>query len=99
MGTLDRTAAETAIAQALYEYWDSPGSGAREADGAGPSGRPAGYGEFAHELYTLLLRGGSDPQVERLLRSIEHERLHRPELAERDHASVVRALRALERTM
>ena len=99
MGTLDRTAAETAIAQALHEYWDSTGNGAPATGDGGPDGRGAGYGEYAHELYTLLLRGGSDPQVERLLRSIEHERLHRPELEARDHTPVVRALRALERTM
>ena len=99
MGTLDRTAAETAIAQALHDYWDAPGSGAPMADGTATPPAPTEYAAFAHELYTLLLRGGSDPQVERLLRAIEQEQLHRPELDGRDHTPVLRALRALERTM
>jgi hypothetical protein len=98
MATLDRTAAEAAIAQALHDYWDAPGPGAPAA-AAAPGNAPDGYGGFAHELYTLLLRGGSDPQVERLLRAIEQEQLHRPELDGRDHTPVLRALRALERTM
>lgn len=99
MATLDRTAAEAAIAQALHDYWDAPGPGASSADTAASGNAPDGYGGFAHELYTLLLRGGSDPQVERLLRSIEQEQLHRPELDGRDHTPVLRALRALERTI
>lgn len=99
MATLDRTAAEAAIAQALHDYWDAPGADAPTPGGATPDQAPDAYGGFAHELYTLLLRGGSDPQVERLLRAIEHEQLNRPDLDARDHTPVLRALRALERTM
>ena len=54
---------------------------------------------FAHEVYGLLLRGGSDVQVERFLRRVAHEELHRPEPAAGELDAVLQALRAVERSM
>lgn len=94
MASLDRAQAESAIQRALIEHWQiAPADAA--PDGAGS---PA-YGTYAHDLYNLLLRGGSDLQVERHLRGIERDELHHPELGERDLGPVLRSLRSVERAM
>ena len=92
MASLTREAAEEAIGRLLLEQWDP--QGARFTPGTHPQ-----YAQLAHEVYSLLLRGGSDVQVERLLRRVAHEELHQPEPAAGELDAVVHALRAIERTM
>lgn len=91
MAQLEREAAEAAIGRVLLAHWD------RVADGAAE--QPPAYGAVAHDVYSLLARGASDLQVERHLRSIERDALHRPELGERDLTPVLRSLRDVERSM
>lgn len=83
-------AAEARIERVLLEQWDPLGV-------HGQPGPHAEYAPYAHDLFSLLMRGGSDLQVERRLHEIERDELHRPDLAERDLAAVVAALRAVER--
>jgi hypothetical protein len=92
MASLTREAAEEAIGRLLLEQWDPTGE--RFTAGAHPE-----YARFAHEVYGLLLRGGSDVQVERFLRRVAHEELHRPDPAEGELDAVVHALRVIERSM
>jgi hypothetical protein len=92
MGSLTKEAAEQAIARVLLEQWDP--LGVRFAPG-----EHADYARYAHELYGLLLRGGSDVQVERFLRHAVHADMNRPEPPEGEYAAVVRALREVERKM
>ena len=92
MGSLSREAAEEAIGRVLLEQWDP--LGVRFAPGT-----HADYMPYAHEVYGLLLRGGSDVQVERYLRHVVHNEMHRPEPPEGEYATVVRALRQVERSM
>jgi hypothetical protein len=92
MASLSREAAEEAIGHVLIEQWDP--NGARFTPGTHPE-----FARYAHEVYGLLLRGGSDVQVERFLRRIAHEELHRPDPAAGELDTVVHALRAIERTM
>ena len=87
-----REAAEAAIGRVLLEQWDP--LGVREAPGP-----HAEYAPYVHDVYGLLMRGASDAQVERHLRRVEREELRRPELAARDLAPVLRALRAVERAV
>jgi hypothetical protein len=47
----------------------------------------------------LLLRGGSDVQVERYLRHVEVDVLHRTDLIGHDLTPVLRALRRIESHM
>lgn len=91
MAALERAAAEAAIGRVLLDHWHLP-----TPDDAEPL---APYGAFAHDLYNLLVRGASDVQVERHLRHIEADDLHRPELGSEDLGPVVRALRSVERAM
>ena len=92
MASLTREAAEEAIGRLLLDQWDPTGE--RFTPGTHPE-----YARFAHEVYGLLLRGGSDVQVERCLRRIAHEELRRPEPEAGELDAVVHALRAIERTM
>ncbi len=92
MASLTREAAEEAIGRILLDQWDP--SGARFTPGAHPQ-----YAQLAHEVYGLLLRGGSDVQVERLLRRVAQDELHRPEPGAGELDTVVHALRTIERSM
>ena len=90
MGSENREALELEIENVLREQWD-------------PLGRRndlelyRGYREYAHEIYNLLARGGSDVQVARRLHEAEAVELNLPDLIERDLSTVVRALRQIER--
>ena len=92
MASLTREAAENAIERILLDQWDPTGE--RFTPGTHPQ-----YSQLAHEIYGLLLRGGSDVQVERLLRHVVHEQLHRPDPPPGELDTVVHALRAVEREM
>jgi hypothetical protein len=92
MPILDRTAAEESIERALLEQWDP--LGLASAPGEHPEYRP-----YAHQLYNLLARGGSDVQIDRYLHRAEDSELGHPELASRDLASLVTRLRTIERQM
>jgi hypothetical protein len=92
MPTLDRTAAEQSIERALLEQWDPLGVA------TGPGEHPE-YQSYAHHLYNLLARGGSDTQVTRYLHGAESGELGHPELASRDLSSLVTRLRTIERQM
>lgn len=86
----EKESAEVVIERVLLQQWDPLGV----HEQPGPH---AEYAPYAHDLFSLLMRGASDVQVERRLRQIERDELHRPELAERDLSAVVAALRAVER--
>lgn len=92
MSPVERAAAEDAIARVLLEQWDP--LGVHEAPGP-----HAEYAAYVRDVYSLLARGASDVQVERHLRHLEREELRHPELAARDLAPVLQALRAVERTL
>lgn len=92
METLTRDQAENAIQDVLLDQWDPLGV-------RGEPGPHTEYTEFAHEVMGLLLRGGSNVQVERYLRHVELEILHRHELAGHDLSGVVRSLRSIESHM
>ena len=92
MGSLSKEAAEDAIGQILLEQWDP----LHVHETPGPH---TDYTPYVHEVYGLLLRGGSDIQVERLLRKIVHDDMHLPEPTHEELESVLRALRAVERVM
>jgi hypothetical protein len=86
----EKESAEVVIERVLLQQWDP--LGVHEAPGPHPE-----YAPYAHDLFSLLMRGASDVQVERRLRQIEREDLQRPELADRDLSAVVAALRAVEK--
>lgn len=90
--SMEREAAEAEITRLLCTQWDPLGHGDTH------DGRAA-YAGYAHELYGLLARGGSDVQVTRRLHEAERDELQHPELVERDISALVGALRALERVM
>lgn len=90
MASLGREAAEAAIGRVLQEHWYGAASGAA-------SSPPVDA--FTHDVYNLLVRGASDVQVERHLRGIERDGLHRPELAARDLEPVLRSLRNIEHSI
>ncbi|MBC7895293.1 MAG: hypothetical protein H7066_07755 [Cytophagaceae bacterium] len=90
--SMDRSAAEASIELALLEQWDP--LGVSSAPGEHPE-----YHGFAHEIYNLLARGGSDVEVARYLHRAEDSELGHPELASRDLAPLVTRLRAIERKM
>ena len=92
MATLSREAAEDAIGKILLEQWDP----LHVHETPGPH---TDYTPYVHEVYGILLRGGSDVQVERLLRRIVVEDMHLPPPAHEELESVLRALRAVERAM
>lgn len=92
MSTLNRDEAENAIQEVLLERWDPLGVRAEP-------GPHTEYTSFAHEVCGLLLRGGSDVQVERYLRHVEVDVLHRSELIGHDLTGVVRSLRSIESQM
>ena len=84
-----RETAERAIGHALLDQWDPLGVRTDPA-------RQDAYAECAHDVYGLLARGASDVQIARHLHKLERETFDRPELAERDLAPLVGALRRLE---
>ena len=85
-------AAESKIGAILLTEWD-PLELRAEPDHA------KDYLPYAHEVYGLLMRGGSDVQVGRLLHQIEREQMHHPEADSRDLTQVLRTLRAFEKTI
>jgi len=89
MASLGREAAEAAIGRVLLEHWQ----------GTGDAGSSPPVETVAHDIYNLLLRGASDVQVERHLRGIERDDLHKPELATQTLEPVLRSLRSIERTI
>ena len=86
----EKESAEVVIERVLLQEWDP--LGVHEQPGPHPE-----YAPYAHDLFSLLMRGASDVQVERRLREIERDDLQRPELADRDLSAVVAALRAVEK--
>jgi hypothetical protein len=90
MASLGREAAEAAIGQVLQEHWQGAPAGAA-------SSPPVEA--FAHDIYNLLVRGASDVQVERHLRKIERDDLHRPDPGAEDLEPVLRSLRSIERSI
>ena len=92
MSTLNRDEAQNAIQEVLLERWDPLGVRAEP-------GPHTEYTTYAHEVFGLLLRGGSDMQVERYLRHVEVEVLHRSELIGHDLTGVIRSLRSIESQM
>jgi hypothetical protein len=92
MSTLNRDEAENAIQSVLLDRWDPLGIRAEP-------GPHTEYTSYAHEVFGLLLRGGSDMQVERYLRHVEVDVLHRSELIGHDLTPVVRSLREIESRM
>lgn len=87
-----REEAESKIGAVLLNEWD-PLELRSQPDHAND------YQQYAHEIYGLLLRGGSDVQVGRLLHQIEREQMQHPEADSRDLTAVLRTLRALEKTI
>lgn len=89
MASEKQVAIEAEIEAALLEQWDP----------LGKRGEPGydGYKAYAHDLYNLLARGGSDVQVTRRLHEAEAVELGHPELVERDISGLVRILRGIER--
>ena len=92
MSTLTRDEAENAIQSVLLERWDPLGVRAEP-------GPHTEYTAYAHEVFGLLLRGGSDVQVERYLRHVEIDVLHRTELIGHDLKPVIQSLREIESRM
>ena len=90
MPAQSRDAVEAEIGRILLEQWDPLGM-------RGDSVPRGAYGQYAHEVYSLLARGASDVQIARRLHLAERDELQHPELVERDLTPVVRALRALEK--
>lgn len=92
MSDQERTAIEREIARALLERWDP--LGVHDKPGVHEE-----YASYAHELYSLLARGGSDTQVGRRLHQIEHDNFGGPEHPTRDLSGVLRELRTIERRL
>ena len=86
---LGREAAEAAIGRVLQDHWR----------GTGDASSAPQVESFAHDVYNLLVRGASDVQVERHLRGIERDDLHKPELATQTLESVLKSLRSIERSI
>jgi hypothetical protein len=87
-----REDAELRIGAVLLAEWDP-------MDVKADPSHSTEYMPFAHEIYGLLIRGGSDVQVGRLLHQIEREQMHHPEADSRDLTAVLKTLRALEKTI
>lgn len=90
MSAQNQAAIEAEIGTLLLEQWDPLGV----RDQPEPHSQ---YATYAHEVYNLLSRGGSDTQVGRLLHQAETNELQHPELATRDLTPLLRALRAIEK--
>jgi hypothetical protein len=83
---------EGAISKALLADWDP--LGVREL-----AGEHHEYDKYAHDIYGLLARGGSDVQMARHLHHLERDDMGHPDAEHRDVTKVVRDLRVLERSM
>ena len=83
---------ERRIGAALLAEWDPMNI---RAD----PGHANDYLQYAHDIYGLLVRGGSDVQVGRLLHTIEREQMHHADADSRDLTTVLKTLRAMEKTM
>lgn len=92
MDNAKREAAESKIGAILLTEWD-PLDVRSEPDHA------QDYLPYAHDVYGMLIRGGSDVQVGRLLHQIEREQMHHPDADSRDLTQVLRTLRAFEKTI
>ncbi|GEM_PF-2091536 len=92
MSDSKREEAELKIGAVLLAEWD-PRNVKAQPDHTND------YLPYAHEIYGLLIRGGSDVQVGRLLHQIEREQMHHPEADSRDLTAVLKTLRALEKTI
>lgn len=90
MSAQNQAAIEAEIGTLLLEQWDP--LGVRDQPQA-----ESPYAPYAHEVYNLLSRGGSDTQVGRLLHQAETNEFQHPELASRDLTPLLRALRAIEK--
>ncbi len=83
---------EAAIGKVLFNEWDP----------LNVHDEPAAHDEYlkyAHDIYALLIRGGSDVQVGRHLHKIEREEMHHENADSRDLSALLKTLRALEKTM
>lgn len=83
-----RAAIEQAINDLLLQQWDP--LGVRDVPG-----HQRDYDVYAHQVFGLLARGASELQITRFLHGAEGSELNHPELASRDLAPLVRALRAV----
>lgn len=92
MPDVTREAAESRISAALLAEWD-PMDVRSQAD------QTDHYLPYAHDVYALLMRGASDTQVGRHLHAVEREQMHHPDADARDLTIVLRALRAIEKTI
>lgn len=89
MPTPVQVATEAAIDRILLERWDPLGIN----NTPGPHNE---YARHAHEVFSLIARGGSDVQIARFLHRAERDDFNHPELADRDLSALVRDIRALE---
>ena len=87
-----REEAESRIGAALLAEWDP-------MDIRALPDHANDYLPYAHDIYGLLIRGGSDVQVVRHLHEIEREQMHHPDADSRDLTAVLKTLRALEKTI
>jgi hypothetical protein len=92
MSNATREEVEGTITQILFREWDPMGVHDNPA-------HANEYAKFAHDIYGLLIRGGSDVQVGRLLHKIEREDMMHEDADSRDLTGVLRTLRVLEKTM
>lgn len=92
MSDQEREVVEREISRTLLERWDP--LGVHEQPGEHDE-----YAVYAHELYSLLARGGSDTQVGRRLHQIEHDNFGGPEQPTRDLSGVLKELRTIERRL
>lgn len=92
MPTPVQVATEAAIERLLLERWDP-------LDLRTTPGPHAQYARYAHEVFSLLARGGSDVQIARFLHRAERDDLGRPDLADRDLSPLVRDIRGLEASL
>lgn len=92
MSDVTREEAELKIGAALLNEWDPMNVRSQP-------GHEGDYLPYAHDIYGILIRGGSDVQVGRLLHQIERDQMHHPDADSRDLTTVLRTLRALEKTM
>ena len=83
---------ERRISAALLAEWDP-------MDIRGQPGHEDEYLQYAHEIYGLLIRGGSDVRVGRHLHTVEREQMHHPDADARDLTAILKTLRAMEKTM
>ena len=87
-----REEAEGRIGAVLLAEWDP-------MDIRAQPGHANDYQQYAHDIYGLLIRGGSDVQLGRHLHEIEREQMHHPDADARDLTAVLKTLRALEKTI